>query len=306
MFHPAARTGPFSDIYPENTPAPLRQAVTEFISARSFALSPSTIRDYRTTLERLCKFIPDQTLTGQITARQISAFLATIPGGKKNHLNHWVGLCAFWTWALSQGYTSDHAPRRIIPPNPKAPLIVPFTREEVAMLVSSAAASRYPLRDTAILKTMFDTGLRASEICGIRLRHISGQLVKVTGKGEKERQVPLCPSTVSSIQTYVAGRKSLSQGSYLFVNQEGKQLTRSGLLLLYIRLGERSRVNDSHPHKARHTFAINYLRNGGDPYTLQMILGHSTMEMVKRYLLIVQSDIEAAHARASPIANWGL
>lgn len=83
-------------------------------------------------------------------------------------------------------------------------------------------------------------------------------------------------------------------------------MTNHGLLQFCYRLGERAGVADCHPHRFRHTFAIDYLRFGGDAYTLQSILGHSTMEMVRRYLKLAQADVAEAHRRASPVENLGI
>jgi site-specific recombinase XerD len=73
-----------------------------------------------------------------------------------------------------------------------------------------------------------------------------------------------------------------------------------------VRNGERARLLDVNIHRFRHTFAINILRNGGDPWSLQMTLGHSTMEMVKTYLSIAQADLDNSHKLASPVDNWRL
>jgi len=72
------------------------------------------------------------------------------------------------------------------------------------------------------------------------------------------------------------------------------------------RIGVRAGVSGVTVHRFRHTFAINYLRNGGDPWSLQMMLGHSTMEMVKNYLALAQADLEKNHKIASPVDNWRL
>ena len=75
---------------------------------------------------------------------------------------------------------------------------------------------------------------------------------------------------------------------------------------MFAAIGRRAGVANFHPHRLRHTFAIQYLRNGGNAYTLQAMLGHSSLEMVKHYLRLAQTDVDTAHKRASPVDNWRL
>ncbi len=80
--------------------------------------------------------------------------------------------------------------------------------------------------------------------------------------------------------------------------------TRDNLGNLLKRIGDRAGVSNIHPHRFRHTFAINYLRNGGNVFALQAMLGHTTLDMVKRYLQIMQIDLEREQQKASPVDNW--
>ena len=95
-------------------------------------------------------------------------------------------------------------------------------------------------------------------------------------------------------------------GDPAFATDKDRPLTRRRILAIINTISKRAGVTDANVHRFRHTFAINYLRNGGDIYTLQRILGHSTLDMVKRYLEIAQADLEKAHRKASPVSNWGL
>ena len=151
-----------------------------------------------------------------------------------------------------------------------------------------------------MIMLLLDTGLRASELINLERADIDltkNRLKVIAGKGNKDRLLPFSPRTGSALFRHMA---QLEPGEKPF------GIARYSLNHLLTKIGKRAGVADCHPHRFRHTFAISYLRNGGDPYTLQDILGHSTMEMVRRYLALAQVDIEAAHNRASPVEHWKL
>jgi site-specific recombinase XerD len=130
--------------------------------------------------------------------------------------------------------------------------------------------------------------------------------IKVMGKGDKERIIKISPQTSKAIWRYLLERPDAEPTEPLFLSKKGGSLTTAGLLRLVKRLGERAGVSNAYPHRFRHTFAVNFLRNGGNTFELQHLLGHSSLEMVRRYVNIAQVDIENAHRRASPVSNWQL
>lgn len=84
------------------------------------------------------------------------------------------------------------------------------------------------------------------------------------------------------------------------------RLTRQGILLLVKRLGQKEGIKNVHPHRFRHTFAVQFLHNGGNVFELQQLLGHTNLDMVKRYVKIAQMDLEVVARKASPADNWKL
>jgi integrase/recombinase XerD len=153
------------------------------------------------------------------------------------------------------------------------------------------------------------TGLRASELCDLKVEDVDNRNNRIfvrQGKGMKERMLPFSPRTGQMVWRYLAARKDTLPADPLFTSKLNRQMTRTKLAEMFANIGRRAGVPNFHPHRLRHTFAIQYLRNGGNAYTLQAMLGHSSLDMVKHYLRLAQTDVDTAHRRASPVDNWRL
>lgn len=166
------------------------------------------------------------------------------------------------------------------------------------------------VRDRAIVLMLLDTGCRASELCDLLVGDVdikTGATQIRRGKGDKGRTVYLGNLAREVLWRYVSKRKDARPGDPLFETSKRQALDRNALRKMLQTAGQRAGIVERvTPHRLRHTFAINYLRNGGDVYTLQRLLGHSGMEMVRRYLALAETDIAEAHRRASPVDNWRL
>jgi len=166
-------------------------------------------------------------------------------------------------------------------------------------------------RNKAIILTFVDTGLRLSELAGIQHCDLdfNNGTIKVMGKGSKERHVRISPETQKAILRYLLRRKD-DNLPYLWVTEEYKPLQPQGISSMIRRLGERTGIRHqirTSAHTFRHTAAIQYLRNKGDQFTLQIMLGHSTLEMSRRYVSTLGvEDMLKVHKTASPVENWKL
>ena len=153
--------------------------------------------------------------------------------------------------------------------------------------------------------TLLDTGLRASEAASITLSNLNltGGYIKVMGKGAKERIVPIGKYVQMTLWSYidkVRPEPAIPDFNNLFLSSNGKPIT-VNTIKLFSRLAKSSGVKKLHAHLCRHTFAINYLLNGGDVFSLKEILGHTTLDMVNHYLHFTSSQITAQHHKYSPM-----
>ncbi|HEX76085.1 MAG TPA: site-specific integrase [Dehalococcoidia bacterium] len=154
------------------------------------------------------------------------------------------------------------------------------------------------VRNKAIVLMLLDAGLRVSECAGLKLQDVNLDkgIVKVMGKGSKERFVRIGHGVQKTLWGYLGIRQLISDG--LWTDRHGNLIAAQTIKLSLKRLSQKSGIK-CNPHTLRRSFAIYYLRNGGNIFELQLLLGHSSLEMVKRYLGSLQfEDAYKGHIKA--------
>jgi integrase/recombinase XerD len=296
-----------------------------FVAAHARRLSRHTLRDYDNTCRRFEAVLGSDPPLAEIGVAEVTAFLGSLNGlSDKTVLNYHTGLAALWTWAVKEGIVDQHVVRKVERPKPEKREISPYSLRDIKAMLEACDRTRdytrpgkrrcnharpTALRDRAIVLALLDTGMRASELCGLRLQDLDlkNHSLLVMGKGDKERRVRISPRTAQAIWRYQTSRgNAQSPKSFVFTTHEGFPISRHTLRRMIERTGQRAGVPNANVHRFRHTFAIQLLRNGGNIFALKRMLGHSSLEMVDVYLSIAEADVEAVHQEASPVTNWGL
>lgn len=303
------------------------QAIEGYWLERARDFSPHTITDYSIHFRRFKVFIGDAELE-KIQSADIQAFLNYLSEelelGKKTVANGWMALSSFCTWAEKSLAVPHPIRGHVARPKYERPQILPYTRADVASLLKAAdfcagwdradgkrTQNTRPskLRDRAMILLFLDTGLRATELIDLRLRdydRATGQVVVKQGKGGKDRIVFAAQGAKAALWRYLVERPAGSPDHNIFITRTGQPIERNSLRHLVQRLGERSGVQNVTLHRFRHTFAIEFLRNGGNVLELQRLLGHAKLETLNIYVKLASTDLEKAQAAASPADRWGL
>lgn len=195
--------------------------------------------------------------------------------------------------------------RNIKPYKQNKKAIVVLSNEEINLLLSSQNEfTIIGLRNLLAISLMLDAGLRVSEVVNLDVTDVNKELgvIKVFGKGRKERLVPLTDSITRYFDKYVFLTSSFS-GALFRDFTTGERLTTSGISQILRRIKKQVGFQKLHPHYLRHTFATLFLVNGGDPVHLQLILGHTTLYMTEHYLHLANQMTLQKQKQFSPLSN---
>ncbi len=216
-----------------------------------------------------------------------------------------VSIKAFFNWAFEEGFIIYNPANGVRVGGLLKKVVRGMSEQELKRLLEAVQDSSTVLkvRNKAIVYILVDCGLRISELVNLQLGDVDLQrgVLRIRGKGSKERLVRMGLSTQKALWEYMAIREGFIQ--CLWVNEAGNKQDVSGVQQWLRKLGKRigKRI---YPHLLRHTFAISFLRNGGNVFALQASLGHSSLEMTRRYCQALGfEDVFKEHEIASPVDN---
>ncbi len=228
--------------------------------------------------------------------------------------HYFVVLANFFGCVVREGFLKDSPTAKIKVAKPKAKVIKTYTYEEINRMLAVCDndyehnAKFLGSRNKAIVLVLLDAGVRLSELIGITLEDIntSNGNIRVMGKGGKERVVRIGKVAQKALWRYLMHRPDNGLAE-VWLSEEKRPLSCTGVQCLVKRLKSRAGINGGGSvHRFRHTFALNFLRVDKNVFNLQYLLGHSELEMVRRYTATLgMEDALKAHEKASPADTMG-
>ena len=270
-------------------------------------LSPSTIKGYREGFARFLSEVGEDILCTQVTSSSIDSFIENLmsTGLKPTSINHYLrGIRSFLYWSMEEGYVQQFKVRLLREHEVIKPT---YSDAQIRLLVRepSKEASFVEWRSWALACWFLATGNRAATACSIKMRHISlteKEIHVVRNKSNHAVILPMSLELSHVLRKYIGMFRNMeNHDEFLFCNIGNRQLTVNALKLSMNRYNRNRGVSMTGVHAFRHTFAKNWIRNTGDVFRLQKILGHKTLEMTKRYVSLFSEDLRERYEDYCPL-----
>jgi integrase/recombinase XerD len=263
-------------------------------------LSRNTLASYRADLEQLSRFLDKDLL--KVVEADLFAFLGAAKGRASSAARRVSTLKRFYQYCLRERRISADPTLKVDPPKrvPRFPRSLSEADVE-ALLAAPNTATPLGLRDRAMLETLYATGLRVSELVALKTFEVNldANVVRVLGKGSKERLVPLGEEAADWISRYLKTRDGRSDA--LFVTGRSSGMTRQAFWHLIRRYGACAIPGKKlSPHVLRHAFATHLINHGADLRVVQLLLGHADISTTQIYTHVARERLKALHAKHHP------
>jgi integrase/recombinase XerD len=274
-------------------------------------LSPNTLAAYRRDMQGFSQWLQSQSINlenaGEIDVQAYFAdrFDKTRASTANRRL---TVLRRFYQWALREKHVSTDPTLKLLTARqaPRLPQTLSEAQVE-ALLAAPNTETPLGLRDRAMLELLYASGLRVSELVGLPMLSLNMRegVLRVTGKGNKERLVPFGEEAADSLQNYLSQSRPVLQGKHnssaVFVTQQGTAMSR---VMFWKLIKKYALLADVHvplsPHTLRHAFATHLLNHGADLRAVQMLLGHSDISTTTIYTHVARERLKALHAQHHP------
>ncbi len=286
-------------------------------------LAANTVEAYRRDLRRYESVLAQsgKAHLSDVSPSDVAEFLASLREGDAEHEGLAVSSAAraviavrgMHAFAVAQGLAEADPAREVAPPTPPKRLPKAITLAEVERLLAVPGDDPRALRDRALLEFLYGTGARISEATGLEVDELhldDDPVVRLAGKGGKQRIVPVGSYAVRALEAYLvrarpalaAASKRVSVTPAVFLNARGGRLTRQGAWGILHAAAERARLAEVSPHTLRHSFATHMLDGGADIRVVQELLGHASVATTQIYTLITVDRLREVYASSHPRA----
>ncbi|MCX4366148.1 MAG: site-specific tyrosine recombinase XerD [Bacilli bacterium] len=269
--------------------------------------SNNTISSYGNDLYHLSKYFEKKDILN-LSVRDIENYLQTLNDFSPASISHAISsLRTFYNYYIKLNKIRENPMDTIRQPKLGKHLPTYLTIEEVDKLLTIHVNDGFSARNKAILELMYATGLRISEVVNLEFKNIDTEecIVRVMGKGSKERIVPINDIAIEALNIYIKGyRPNMLIGNahnYIFVNNHGKQMTRQGVFkMIKAECFKKGIKKNISPHTLRHTFATHLLENGADLRIIQELLGHSDISTTQIYTHLTNQKLKQDYLEYFP------
>lgn len=283
--------------------------------------SPETVRSYGSDLQQVLAFVRTRQRTpspklSTLNLDMIRAYLAWLDeqGDKSATLARKLAtLRSLFRFLIREGRATDNPAARVRTPKLPRPLPRVLNKDDASALMELPQGGGIPAaRDRAILETLYSTGARVSEVVSLNMDDVDWRngLVRLSGKGRKERIVPIGAVALGQLQAYLAlrggsaapGLRNKAREAAVFQNLRGGRLTARSIARIVAKYSMPLQAGRISPHALRHSFATHLLDEGADLRAIQELLGHASLSTTQRYTHVATDQLMAVYDRAHPRA----